>query len=54
MIKFVPDRLIVLLLTTPERHDIVDCLWILPLLVLADAIFLQNSLPFFGKTLENC
>lgn len=52
MIKFVPNRIVVLLLTTPKRHDIVNCSGVLSLLVLADTVFLQNSLPFFRKTLK--
>lgn len=50
MIEFVPNSIIILLLTAPECHDIVYGPGVLSLLVLANTIFLQNSLPFFRKT----
>lgn len=53
MIEFMPYCILFFtIFTTPEGHYIVDGLGVLSLLVLANAIFLQNPLPFFGKTLK--
>lgn len=52
MVELVPHRIIVTLFSAPEGHNIIDCLGVLSLFVLANAIFLQNSLPFFRKTLR--
>lgn len=53
MIELVPDVVVIVVVLALEKaHDVNDCLWIFSLFDFAYAIFLQDSLPFFGKTLE--
>ena len=53
MVELMPDCIfLVVAFALVECHDVVDSLRVLSLFVLADAIFLQDSLPFLWKTLR--
>ena len=53
MVKFMPDCIVVVgTIVLVECHDVVDSLRVLSLFVLANAVLLQDSLPFFWQALK--